>query len=191
MSEIFAGSVLEAPGGANTRVTNYSVSAQAPVAATATYITGSQIAVPNGGLQVGTRFKWKFTAAKTAAGTATSSIKIVGGAHGTTADATMLTFTKSAGTAAADEGIFEVEAIVTAISSTAGAMTGEYRMTHNLTATGHSTLAADAVTDAATNIDTSNDVAFVGLVITTGAADALTIHYCTAEATGLSTGNPT
>lgn len=166
--------------GTGTLVQNKSVAQLAPVAATRTYITGSSLKVPQGGLKVGTKLRWKFNAAKTAAGTATSTIDIAVGTAATTADTARVSFTKPAGTAAADEGVFTVEAIVRSVSAT-GVVAGEMTLIHNLAATGHAVIPCVAVSTISAAFDNSAEGLYFGLCITTGAADAITIEMVDAQ----------
>src|SRR5438132_7175076 len=64
--------------------TNYSSASQAPAAATRTYITGSNLAIGTGKLQIGSMFRWAFDITKTAAGVASSTFDICVGTAGTT-----------------------------------------------------------------------------------------------------------
>lgn len=162
---------------------NYSVAQQAVVAATLTYIVGSAIAIPQGAyLRPGSRFRWRWNMAKTAAGVAASTISIVFGTLGTTADTARVSFAKPAGTAAADEGWCEVNATVRVVSNTVGVVVGEFTLGHNLAATGHAQIPFVAVYTASGNFDNIVDGLIVGLVITTGAADAITIEQVQADA---------
>ena len=86
-------------GGPGVRIGNSSSAQQAPAAATRTYITGSALRIPQGGLKVGDRFRWVFNMAKTAAGTATSTLDIAVGTAGTTADTARVSFTKPSSSA--------------------------------------------------------------------------------------------
>jgi len=167
-----------------TGVTNSAAEAQAPVAATRTYITGSNVSITAGRIAVGTLFRWRFGMTKTTnAGIATSTIDIAFGTAGTTADTARVSFTKPAGTALADEGFVEIEAIVTAIG-TSGVVTGEFRMIHNLASTGHMQIPAAVVLTTSSAFNTST-VTDIGLCITTGASDAITIGICTVTAQNL------
>ena len=170
-------------GGQQRYLNNYSTTSQSPTAATRTYITGSNLAFTAGNIRVGTIFRWKFNLTKTAAGTAASTIDIAFGTAGTTADTARVSFTKPAGTAVVDEGWVTVEAIVRTNSST-GVVVGEFTMIHNLSATGHMTIPAACVNTVSSTFNTTT-VTNVGLCITTGASDAITIQQCTAEAINL------
>lgn len=162
-------------------IVDTAVAAQAPIAATRTYLTGSQIAFPAGALAVGTIFRWKFDATKTGAGVASSTIDIAIGTAGTTADAASLSFTKPAGTAAVDEAWFDIEVVVKTLSATVGVVSGVMRMVHNLSATGHAQIPVVVVQNTFSTLNTTT-AAFAGVCITTGAADAITINQVSAEA---------
>lgn len=161
-------------------ITNYSVAAQTPVAATRTYITGSSLAVPVNKLQVGSSFRWTFNLTKTAAGVAASTFDIAIGTAGTTVDTARLSFTKPAGTAVIDEGKITINAVVRTIGAT-GVMVGEFTMIHNLTATGHMIIPIACVNTISAGFDMTVANLFVGVCITSGAADAITIQMVQAE----------
>lgn len=166
------------------QLTNSALSAvgQAPAAATRTYITGSALQIAEQ-LVVGGTFRWKFNITKTAAGTAASTIDIAFGSAGTVADTARVSFTKPAGTAAADEGIVEIIAKVISVGA-AGVVLGEFFMDHNLDVTGHLTTHAAVIqvqSAGFANDGSGQAVAgspmTVGLCITTGAADVIHINY--------------
>jgi hypothetical protein len=163
-------------------VDNVSTSSQSPAAATRTYITGSQIKL--GKLKVGSRFRWKFNLTKTAAGVASSTIDVALGTAGTTADTARLSFTKPAGAATADEGWVEIEVIVRAISAT-GVIVGEFVMSAANTTGGHFTSGKQVhvVNVVSAAFDTTAPT-FIGVCITTGASDVITIQQVTTESYG-------
>lgn len=165
-------------------LSNYSTVSQAPSATVRTYITGSSISVPTAKLQVGTCFRWTFSMTKTGAGTAASTIDIAVGTAGTTADTARVSFTKPAGTAVIDEGTVVVNAIVRSIGAS-GVMVGQFNMTHNLSATGHMTIPCACVNTVSAGFDMTTANLIVGLCITTGASDAITIQLVQAEAWNL------
>lgn len=174
----------------STKVTNSAVPAQA-IASTRTYVTGSKLAVPNGGLSVGSKFKFKVAVGKTAAGVAASIIDVAIGLLGTTADAATVSFTTGTQTAAADEAVITVEGTITAISATAGGVNAEGVILHNLAATGFAATQAVVANSAVANADTSLATAqFIGLCITGGAANVLTAHLVSAELSDVTTGAP-
>jgi len=166
--------------GSGRRVKNSSAAAQNPVAATRTYIAGSALKVPPGGLKVGDVLRWVFNMTKTAAGTATSTIDIAFGTAATTADTARVSFTKPAGTAAADEGRVVVEAVVQSVGA-AGVVVGIFNLTHNLAATGHAQIPSVNVVTTSAGFDNDGEDLYVGLCITTGASDAITITFVSAE----------
>jgi hypothetical protein len=162
--------------------TNHSVTSQTPSASTRTYVTGSAIQLPAAGaLQIGSKFRWRFNMTKTAAGTATSTIDIAFGTAGTTADTAQVSFTKPAGTAAVDEAFCEVECIVRGPLSASGIVVGEFSLIHNLSATGHAQIPCVVVNTVSSAFDVTTPT-FVGLCITTGASDAITIQQVNSEA---------
>jgi len=165
------------------RIRNFSVTAQTPAAATRTYLTGSALAIPADGLKVGTKLSWTFNMTKTAAGAAASTFDIAFGTAGTTADTAQVSFVKPAGTAAADEAWVDIEARVQSVSAT-GVVVGEFAMTHNLSATGHATIPSVNVNTVSAGFDNravTLNPGFVGICLTSGAADAITVSFMDAE----------
>lgn len=160
---------------------NFSTTSQAPSAASRTYITGSNINFPAGALQVGTIMRWTFDMTKTAAGTAASTFDICFGTAGTTADTARVSFTKPAGTAAVDNGKVVIEMICRGPVGASGVCVGHFTMTHNLSATGHATIPVVDVTTVSSAFDITTPTN-VGVCITSGASDAITIQMCIAEA---------
>lgn len=164
---------------------NFSTASQAPAATTRTYITGSAVAVPSGKLQIGTCFRWRFNMTKTASGSAASTIDVCVGTAGTTADAARVSFTKPAGTAVADEGWVEVFVNCRGPLSASGIFAGEMIVSHNLSATGHMVIPVACVNTISSGFDVTTANLIVGLCITTGSADAITIQMVQAEAWNL------
>lgn len=87
--------------------TNFSTANQTGFAAD-TYLAGSSILIPRGGVRAGSMYYLRFDMVKTAAGTAAAVLTIRYGTAGSVADAARLTFTFGAGTAAIDTGFFEI-----------------------------------------------------------------------------------
>jgi len=166
------------------RVTNFSVTAQSPAAATRTYITGSALAVPPVKLKVGTCFRWRISVTKTAAGIASSTYAIAFGTAGTTADTDRVTFTKPAGTADADEGVIEINCIIRTIGAT-GVAVGEFAMAHNGNILGHAIIPVPTVNTISAGFDMTVASLIVGLTVTSGASDAITFQLVQAEAWNL------
>lgn len=177
-------SVKDANGFVRSETYNFSVAAQSPAATTRTYIAGSALAIPTGKLQVGSSFRWSFNITKTAAGIAASTIDICVGTAGTTADTARVSFAKPAGTAAIDEGVITVNAVVRSIGAS-GVMVGEFTLVHNLAATGHAVIPCVVVNTISAGFDMTTANLIVGLCINTGAADAITIQMVQAEAWNL------
>jgi len=177
--------VKDANGFIHGRVSNFSTAAQVLAATTLTYITGSNLAIPTGKLQIGTCFRWAFNITKTAAGVASSTYAIVVGTAGTTADTARVSFTKPAGTAVIDEGRIEVAAICRGPLTASGVMVGEFILSHTLQTTGHYTLPSLVLNTVSSAFDVTTANLIVGLVVTTGAADAITIQMVQAEAWNL------
>lgn len=191
-TKILPGVVMESPGGAGNRIVNFKFSGATPVAATETVLDGSQIVLPAGGLQVGTRILWTVSLTKTAAGTSHTDFKIKSNtglvvAVGTTGGAaTMATFTGDTETAAADTAEWNIEMVVTAVNATTGAIKATLVASNALSVTGFFSVGVRSQFVAGTSLDTSADILSVGLSITTGTADAVTVNYVRAEATELS-----
>ena len=164
--------------------TNFSTAAQALTAATRTYLNGSALAIPTGKIQIGTSFRWSFNVTKTAAGTASSTYDIAIGTAGTTGDTARLSFTKPAGTADADEGMVTILAVVRSVGAS-GIVVAELTLLHNLASTGHAVIPCVVVTAISAGFDMTIANLIVGLCITTGAADAITIELVQAEAWNL------
>jgi len=163
-------------------VVNFSTGSQSPSASTRTYITGSNISVPTTKLQIGSCFRWTFNITKTNAGTATSTFDICFGTAGTTSDTARVSFTKPAGTAAADEGYVIIEAICRGPLSASGVVVGEFVMMHNLSATGHAQIPCVVVNTVSSGFDVTVANLIVGVCITSGASDVITIQQVVARA---------
>jgi hypothetical protein len=176
----------------STSVTTSAVNSQDLGSGTArTLVTGSVLAVPNGGLQVGAKIKFRAVISKTGAGTASSTFDIGIGATGTTADAATVAFSTGTQTGVADAGVVDIEAIVTSLgtSTTTGHITGTGVLLHNLASTGLAPTPAVVVTDAITNADlTLADALFVGLYVTEGTGNDITVVSVGGSLSSLSTG---
>lgn len=181
----FTNGFAVAGGQVQSLLANYSTTSQSVSAASRTYITGSQIVVPAAKLQIGTIIRWRFNMTKTAAGSAASTIDIAIGTNGTTGDSAIVSFTKPAGTAAADEAYCEVECIVRGPLSASGIITGEFTLVHNLASTGHAVIPCVVVNTVSSTFDVTTAGLKVGLCLTSGASDVITIQQVTAQALNL------
>jgi hypothetical protein len=95
---------------------------QVTVAATAYYITNSNLALPAtplGGVQVGTVFRWRVTFGKSAAGTGAFSLIIYRGVNGSTSDTADVTQAiTTTNTGVIDHMTVDVQVVVTATGAT-------------------------------------------------------------------------
>lgn len=189
-TELFPGVQLSSVP--STTITASAVNGQAlGTGAARTLVTGSLLAVPNGGLSVGSKIKYRAVLTKTAAGVASATIDVGIGATGTTADAATVSFTTGTQTAAIDTAVVDIEALVTEISATAGGITGTMVLSHNLQATGFGPTSPIVETSTITNGDTSlADALYIGLYVTEGAANVVTVVSVEASLSGVTTGNP-
>lgn len=166
---------------------NFALGGQLPVAATETIVAGSQI-VLTGPMYVGQKFRWRVVMTKTAAGTGNSSFLVKSNtgpvvATGTTGGAaTMATLAfPTAETAAIGSAFVDIEAVVTAVSATAGGLCAKLSAVSTATATtGFSNQTAGAI---AVNLVTDGTIQSVGLAISSGAADVVTVNYAEGAAT--------
>jgi hypothetical protein len=118
-----------------------SVSTPAAGFATDTTLVGSAVPAGPSGFVNGMRYICTFDMVKTAAGTATPIIVVRVGTTGTTTDAAILTFTFTAGTAAADTGTFVIMAHFR-VAGAAAVLAGTAEVRHALAATGLTALGA-------------------------------------------------
>lgn len=140
-----------------------------------TYLTGSSISIPPSLLRVGGVFIWKFAMSKTAAGTATPIWNIRFGVNGTTADTARVTHTGIAQTAAVDNGMAEIMAIVRTAGA-AGVLSSYYALQHLGAAAG----LANAVSDVKQNNSAAFDMtvanSIIGVSMNPGAAGVWTFQ---------------
>lgn len=160
---------------------NKAAVAQAPTAATETIVTGSQI-VLNGPLEVGMKFRWRLMITKTAAGTGNTSFLVKSNtsqtvATGTTGGAaTMLTLTfPTAETAAVGSAWVDVELMIVSLNATTGVAIG--KLSAASTAGAAVGFSNQNVSATAANLATDSSINSIGLAITSGAADAVTVNY--------------
>lgn len=159
---------------------NQSVANQGAGFATDTYLTGSFIAFPAGGPKVGTKYKCRFSVGKTAAGTATPIIQVRTGTAGSTADTSRLSFTFSAGSAATDQGWFEVSVVFRTVgTSTSAVAQGSCALTSQAT-TGFSTLIKNVATTSA-GFDSTTAGIGIGVSVNGGASASWTVNMVVAE----------
>lgn len=169
---------------------NFNATAQVLTAATEAIVTGATVVIPDAGLKVGSTYRVKLALDKTAAGTATSAYRI--GLVPTNETVTLanvdtvLSFTKPAGTAAADVGVVEILVSVLAVGDAAeeGSVIGTFTLGHNLAATGHAQIPVVVIA----GLDASTATILGGqgggsmvLTVTTGASDVSSVLWAEGE----------
>lgn len=97
---------------------NFSTAAQAITANTVTYLTGSGILIPSGGLAAGQMYRWYIGVTKTAAGVATPIWTPRIGTNQSTADGTVLTITGTAQVATASGTLIIITCLIRTASAT-------------------------------------------------------------------------
>ena len=181
---LLPGVQMQTNPGVGREVRNFSTVAQVIATASRDFVDGSQLFVGAGGLKVGSKIKFVLDITKTAAGTASAVFDIAFGTAGTVADTARVSFTKIAGTAAIDVARVVIEATVRSVSAT-GVVVGQFNLTHNLLATGFSTLPCGNVVTISSGFDNDGQELFIGLNITTGASDVWTVQKVEASLTGV------
>jgi len=158
--------------------TNFNMTATAAGFATDTYISGSALDLDAlGSPRVGRRYSWRLLISKTAAGTATPVITVRVGTAGTTGDTARATLTWGAGTANADRGEIEMEAVVTATGAS-GQIRVKANWTTNLTTTGLSNAVKTLfVQSGSFDLGVANSL--IGLSYNGGTSAAHTIEWVT------------
>jgi hypothetical protein len=160
-------------------IRNWNTSAQA-ISTTELYLTGSNLAVPAHGLQVGTAFRWRLGLTKTA-GTAALVVTIKTGTLGTTGDANTVTFTNTnVGTSVTDQAFITIDAILRNVGA-AGILSGIYQMIHNLDITGFSTSRTECKQTNSAGFVTTTAGLIVGISVTGGTAFAGSAEVVDAE----------
>jgi hypothetical protein len=159
----------------NISIFNNSTAPQVIPAATATYLTGSNISTAN--IKAGSVVNWDIAVLKTAAGVAPPIFTVRFGAAGTTADATLLTFTGSAQTAVADGGLFSIKCIFKTIGAgTAAVLAGHYTLIHNAQVVGLSILPVNFSFQTSVGFNSTLANAVLGVTVDSGATAAWTIN---------------
>lgn len=150
-----------------------------------TYLSGSDIAIPNGKLKLGTVYTIKFNVVKTAAGTAAPAIAIRIGSAGTTADSIRSTLTFASQTAVIDEGVFEIDVVFRA-TGTLSTIQSLGRLIHRLVTTGLNNTAVNTVVlNTSGTFDTTPSNQIIGVSINPGASAAWTVTVVTASLVNL------
>lgn len=155
---------------------------QGPGFATDTLITGSVVAIPSGALKAGTAYRLRCSLNKTAAGTATPIFQVRLGTNGTTADTSRTTLTFGAGTAAADDGVFELMVTFRSVGGGTSAVIHSYGViSHRLNTTGLTNGSYNAVTGGlSAGFDSTADT-FISVSLNAGTSAAWTISQAQAQ----------
>jgi hypothetical protein len=165
-------------GKAAARVRNYSTADDATGFASDTYVTGSSLLIPSGGMVAGMRFVWTITAVKTAASTATPTYTIRIGANQSTADTSRLALTaNNAQTAVTDKGILTVTCLVRNVGAS-GVIAGGSGWAARTGAVGFGS-GSSAVSSTFDNSNLAGS--YIGLSINGGTSSAWTINSVYAE----------
>lgn len=159
------------------------VVSQTLTAATLTLLTGSLIAIPPQGFQVGQVFRWTVRATKSAAGAAIPGtffvmINTTGTTGGGGTVATMAT--TSVGTAVADTGTFIVDMTVRSLGGAASGVAHLFA-THGLQTTGWMAVQMQEIDATMATWNSATAQQFILLAMTSGATVVPTITQCYAE----------
>lgn len=159
----------------NISIFNNSTAPQVIPAAIVTYLTNSDISTAN--IKAGSIVTWNIAVVKTAAGVTAPIFTVRFGASGTTADATLLTFTGSAQTAAADGGLYSIVCTFKNVGiGTTATLAGYYTLIHNSGAAGLSTAIVNYAFSTSGGFDSTIPNAVLGITVNSGAAAAWTIN---------------
>jgi hypothetical protein len=163
----------------------YSVSTatQGPGFASDTYVAGSGIAIPNGKLKVGTIYRCRFRASKTAAGTAAPTVSVRIGTAGTIADAQRSTLgTFNVQTAAVDTASFDIYAHFRSVGSgTSAVLETVCCLFHALPSTGFANTNSPIIEGTGSGFDSTVSSSIIGVSVNGGASAAWTIQSVQAE----------
>lgn len=163
---------------------NASVANQSPGTGD-TYITGSDVVIPQGKVKAGTTYRCKFNVVKTANATAAPVISVRVGTAGSTADTARATLTFAAQTGAIDEGVFEVECVFRAAGASA-IIQALGRLVHRLVTTGLNVTAVNTVVlNTGASFDVTGAGLKIGLSVNAGSPASWTISLVSAELVNL------
>lgn len=159
------------------------IASQVINAATTAYLAGSAMKVGRGRLFVKHTFVWTIKLSKSAAGLNTSSAFLVKlGVAGTTADATILTFTLPATqTAVVDDAEVVIKVTIRGPLGAACVAQGYFSLIHNLAATGFATIPCVVLKATSAGFNSAVDALIAGIACTTAAATVLTFEQVVSE----------
>lgn len=145
-----------------------------------TYLAGSACAIPQGKIQVGTKYRCRFSVSKTAAGSAAPDIHVKVGTAGTTADTSRATITMALQTAVADNGFVDVE-VIFRVAGASAVLQSLAIIDHRLAATGLSTSNTDSQTIVSAAFDATPANLKIGVAVNVGASSNWTLQLVSAE----------
>jgi parallel beta-helix repeat protein len=171
--------------------TNGSTATQGVSAGADTYVTGSDLLLPTGGLQGptsgatnGTKITWKVVMSKTAAGTAASTFTLRMGTNGTTADSSRCTFSTGTATAAVDGATVYITAYTTA-GGASSTLNCSMSLTHQLPDTGFADAPVVQTYSTAGSADSTTAGTKMGLSFNAGTSSVITIQSVEVTSTNL------
>jgi len=159
---------------------NQSTAAIGPGFATDTYLTGSDISIPNGSLKVGSRYHCIFDVSKTAAGIAAPVVTVRFGTTQTTADTAILTFTFLAQTAVADIGTIEIYLTFRQVGASA-VVQGVAQLRHRLSITGLQNLVSPTLQVTSGSFNSGVSGSIIGVSVNAGTSAAWTVQTVQSE----------
>lgn len=152
---------------------------------TDTYLAGSAIAIPQGKIKVGTKYRCKLNVVKTNAATAAPVFNVRVGTGAVVGDGSRATLTFAAQTGAVDEGVFEFECVFRQAGGTA-LIQARGSLLHRLVTTGLN------VTGVFTNVlntggtfDATAANLKIGMSLNAGSSSNWTISIVSAELVNL------
>jgi hypothetical protein len=172
---------------------NSSTADQTPTAATLTYLTGSSITIPQGGVRAGTQFVWRMSLSKSAAGTAAPTFAVVFGTTATTTDTARASFTLPVETAVVDTAQINLICTVRSVSATA-TISCNLQMTHTAVDCAGFVSAASCVAPVASEFvatvtsGTFDDTvanSIIGVTVNSGTANVFTFQQIQAQSINL------
>lgn len=155
---------------------------QAIAAATLTLITGSVLAVPPQGFQIGTCLRWVIEGTSAAVGTAANTINVRLGTTGTSADAVVAAFTTGVGNATAAPFRIEIGLTIRTLGAAATAISYCVIASGLLgVADGLIAQLSNMIQGVMSTFNTTTIQQFFSVSITTGASKTLTVQRCLCE----------
>ena len=147
---------------------------------TNTAITGSIMAIPPQGIQLGSVLRWTIICGKSAAGTAARTFAIKVGTTSTSSDTTIQSFSSAAGTGVADTAFITIVFTINATGTIANGTAILY-LNHVLAATGFATTASQTIVGVPTSFNATTQQLFISLSLLPGTAEIITVSQCFLE----------